>query len=432
MSMKSKAEKEKERVAQDKVQTILGGMLKDEDNKYCVDCDSKGPRWASWNLGVFLCIRCAGIHRNLGVHISKVKSVNLDSWTPQQVASMQAMGNSKGRAVYEANLPDDFRRPQTDSAVESFVRQKYEKKKFIASEWVPTKPPDVPVGWEEAGGQTDTKKVEFKKLQLPARGGSGASRTSPVNTSPRVEARTVASTAPAPLTVSLPPTTATTSASTIVTDLLGLSLGSTSSTPAQPAPPPSSSSQDLLGLNSEFSAFVSASPAGPTQPSEVTQNSQADTATPSDGRLSKDSILALFGPKSGSSPAQPQQPNMFGQFQSPGLPNMGQFQSPGPSHPVTGQFQSPSTGLGQFQSPHGQFGSAQASPNPAFNPNLANGTQHSNLLGLFSQPTYNTSNGFQSQPVNNPFLDTSQVTGQLPGLNMGGANTATASPSLWQ
>ena len=37
-------------------------------------------------MGLFLCIRCAGIHRNLGVHISKVKSVNLDSWTPQQVA----------------------------------------------------------------------------------------------------------------------------------------------------------------------------------------------------------------------------------------------------------------------------------------------------------------------------------------------------------
>lgn len=45
-----------------------------------------GPRWASWNLGIFLCIRCAGIHRNLGVHISRVKSVNLDTWTPQQVA----------------------------------------------------------------------------------------------------------------------------------------------------------------------------------------------------------------------------------------------------------------------------------------------------------------------------------------------------------
>lgn len=46
---------------------------------------SEGPRWASWNLGVFMCIRCAGIHRNLGVHISRVKSVNLDQWTSEQI-----------------------------------------------------------------------------------------------------------------------------------------------------------------------------------------------------------------------------------------------------------------------------------------------------------------------------------------------------------
>ena len=51
---------------------------------YSLHCCT-GPRWASWNLGVFLCIRCAGIHRNLGVHISRVKSVNLDSWTPEQI-----------------------------------------------------------------------------------------------------------------------------------------------------------------------------------------------------------------------------------------------------------------------------------------------------------------------------------------------------------
>ena len=44
-----------------------------------------GTRWASWNIGVFLCIRCGGLHRALGTHISKVKSVTLDKWTDEQV-----------------------------------------------------------------------------------------------------------------------------------------------------------------------------------------------------------------------------------------------------------------------------------------------------------------------------------------------------------
>uniref|UniRef100_A0A182T8T0 Arf-GAP domain-containing protein n=1 Tax=Anopheles maculatus TaxID=74869 RepID=A0A182T8T0_9DIPT len=86
--MSRKNETERQKQIQEKCQMLLTKMLRDDDNKYCVDCDAKGPRWASWNLGVFLCIRCAGIHRNLGVHISRVKSVNLDSWTPEQVVSV--------------------------------------------------------------------------------------------------------------------------------------------------------------------------------------------------------------------------------------------------------------------------------------------------------------------------------------------------------
>lgn len=60
-----------------------------------------------------------------GVHISRVKSVNLDSWQPEQVVSLQQMGNSRARAVYEALLSDNFRRPQTDSGLETFIRAKY-------------------------------------------------------------------------------------------------------------------------------------------------------------------------------------------------------------------------------------------------------------------------------------------------------------------
>ncbi|NXM42959.1 SMAP2 protein, partial [Gymnorhina tibicen] len=95
-------------------------------------CPFPGPRWASWNIGVFICIRCAGIHRNLGVHISRVKSVNLDQWTQEQIQCVQEMGNGKANRLYEAYLPENFRRPQTDQqAVESFIRDKYEKKKYM-------------------------------------------------------------------------------------------------------------------------------------------------------------------------------------------------------------------------------------------------------------------------------------------------------------
>lgn len=130
--MTTRSEREKAQKLNEQHQAILSKMLREEDNKYCADCEAKGPRWASWNLGVFICIRCAGIHRNLGVHISRVKSVNLDQWTSEQIQSIQDMGNTKARQLYEANLPDSFRRPQTDQAVEFFIRDKYEKKKYYS------------------------------------------------------------------------------------------------------------------------------------------------------------------------------------------------------------------------------------------------------------------------------------------------------------
>ncbi|XP_068177681.1 stromal membrane-associated protein 1-like isoform X2 [Antennarius striatus] len=131
--MTTRAEREKAQKLNEQHHAILSKMLREEDdNKYCADCEAKGPRWASWNLGVFICIRCAGIHRNLGVHISRVKSVNLDQWTSEQIQSIQSMGNTKARQLYEANLPESFRRPQTDHAVEVFIRDKYEKKKYYS------------------------------------------------------------------------------------------------------------------------------------------------------------------------------------------------------------------------------------------------------------------------------------------------------------
>ncbi|XP_037058803.1 stromal membrane-associated protein 2 isoform X3 [Peromyscus leucopus] len=155
----------------DRYQAVLANLLLEEDNKFCADCQSKGPRWASWNIGVFICIRCAGIHRNLGVHISRVKSVNLDQWTQEQIQCMQEMGNGKANRLYEAYLPETFRRPQIDPAVEGFIRDKYEKKKYMdRSLDINALRKEKDDKWKRGSEPAPEKKMEpvvFEKVKMP-------------------------------------------------------------------------------------------------------------------------------------------------------------------------------------------------------------------------------------------------------------------------
>ncbi|KAH7306379.1 hypothetical protein KP509_22G008500 [Ceratopteris richardii] len=117
----------------DRHRKVLEGLMKLPENRVCADCRGKAPRWASVNLGVFICIQCSGIHRSLGVHISKVRSVTLDTWLPEQVAFMEGMGNAKANAFWEAELPNSFKHPAENDrgGLEAFIRSKY-----VARRWV--------------------------------------------------------------------------------------------------------------------------------------------------------------------------------------------------------------------------------------------------------------------------------------------------------
>lgn len=104
----------------------------------CADCGRASPEWAIINLGCLVCIECSGIHRSLGVHISKVRSLVLDQLEPVNMSILLRLGNDQVNAILEADMASQtgWERPAPDSSreeKEKFIRSKYLYKGFMAA-----------------------------------------------------------------------------------------------------------------------------------------------------------------------------------------------------------------------------------------------------------------------------------------------------------
>ena len=102
------------------------------DNNECFDCTNRYPKWASINLGLFLCIDCAGVHRSLGTHISKVRSISMDEWDEDSVVTMERIGNRIGKLLYCCSNKE-FTNPieRLDRNCSTSVREKNISLKYV-------------------------------------------------------------------------------------------------------------------------------------------------------------------------------------------------------------------------------------------------------------------------------------------------------------
>uniref|UniRef100_A0A3P8NXL3 Arf-GAP with GTPase, ANK repeat and PH domain-containing protein 1 n=1 Tax=Astatotilapia calliptera TaxID=8154 RepID=A0A3P8NXL3_ASTCA len=125
---KSRLTSQTEAMALQSIRSIRG-------NGRCADCDTPNPDWASLNLGALICIECSGIHRNLGTHLSRVRSLDLDEWPLELIKVMSAIGNELANSVWEANAQGRLK-PGPDASREErerWIRAKYEQRLFLAS-----------------------------------------------------------------------------------------------------------------------------------------------------------------------------------------------------------------------------------------------------------------------------------------------------------
>lgn len=324
----------------------LKALMNKPENQVCSDCPERQPRWASLivpppgsppgslPIGAFCCLECSGSHRRLGVHISFVRSITLDSWKEKEVLAMENGGNAKVNAIFEAHLNNPAAKPSTGasgSVRERYIRDKYERRKYYD--------PHVLQNYAQSDSASDSSSSSSggspsrSRQPVSVRAPSEAARMraqARKRTSPKIPSATVAS---IPKSRSVPLSKAPAPAPPEV-DLLDFSapmpIAGNDASSAPPLQPPSAAPSPTLdmfknmqdlSINDNSSTSISSNAnvtRSATMPVRAGNNLAPQTQM-DNKKMTSDDILAMF-----HTPSQPQQSNFasFGRNNSMNNMNM--------------------------------------------------------------------------------------------------------------
>ncbi|NXB69987.1 SMAP2 protein, partial [Donacobius atricapilla] len=365
-------------------------------------CLFPGPRWASWNIGVFICIRCAGIHRNLGVHISRVKSVNLDQWTQEQIQVRAGVAQAGLYFIFFWLL---FWNPLSLTsccrAVESFIRDKYEKKKYMdRSIDINAFRKEKDDKWKRSNeSERKLEPIIFEKVKMPQKKDeTQQSRKSSPKSEPVMDLLGLDAPVATPVTNGRP--------SSLEKDLdLFASVGSSSDSRKVVGSMPTSGSAGSVPEN--LNLFPE--PGGKGEEAGKKQ-------------LSKDSILSLYGSQTSQVPAQGAMFMAPAQLGYPAAPYPG-FPGVAPSGSMMGGMVAPSVGMlaqpgaagmvAPVAIPAGYVGSVLGVPN-----GMMGAQQPGYVAGVAAVPP----GVYGVQPAQQLQWNLAQMTQQMAGMNFYGAN----------
>ncbi|KAK9531983.1 hypothetical protein VZT92_011368 [Zoarces viviparus] len=118
-------------IVQELTRAIVGEVKRMSGNDGCCDCGAHGPTWLSTNLGVLICIECSGIHREMGVHYSRIQSLDLDVLGTSELLLAKNVGNASFNEIMEADLSVTKPDPTSDMQTrKDFITAKYTEKRF--------------------------------------------------------------------------------------------------------------------------------------------------------------------------------------------------------------------------------------------------------------------------------------------------------------